>query len=173
MIKKYTDGKNIIEAIQLYNCMTSIDECTKFVGRDKCVLRDGEFLIKQGDYYISVFPLNFIAKDKKGNISAYSPDKFKSIYKELNNDLNNDSYTEIINELHDTYKKKNHDYGDSFAILYKRFGLKSVVIRLWDKLLRLETLTKSEAQVNESIRDTVMDMANYCIMTVMELDKLK
>lgn len=169
MVKRYTDGKNIVEVVQLNNNMPSIDECTKFVGVDNCILQDGQFIIKQGSYYISVFPLNFIVKDKEGNIAVYSPDKFKSMYKELNNDL----YTEIINELHNTYKKKNHDYGNSFSVLYSKFGLKSVVIRLWDKLLRIETLLTSEAQVDESIRDTLMDMANYCIMTVMELDQPK
>jgi hypothetical protein len=37
---------------------------------------------------------------------------------------------------------------------------------------RLKQLIKQEAQVkDESIRDTVLDLANYAIMTVMELDK--
>ena len=81
-------------------------------------------------------------------------------------------YETVVNELKDVYKKKNHDYGDSFAILYKKFGLQSVVIRLWDKLLRLETLTKEDAEVkNESIQDTLKDMANYCIMTLAEMKK--
>ena len=29
------------------------------------------------------------------------------------------------------------------------------------------------AKVNESLRDTLLDLANYCVLTVMELDKAK
>lgn len=82
------------------------------------------------------------------------------------------AYEQVLDELKDIYKRKNHDYGDSFSILYKKFGLQSVIIRLWDKLLRLETLAKEEAQVkDESIRDTLMDLVNYGIMTLAEMKK--
>lgn len=80
-------------------------------------------------------------------------------------------YEEIVKELYDIYKRKNHDYGNSFSILYQKFGLQSVVIRLWDKLLRLETLLNSKAQVDESIEDTLKDLANYAIMALIELKK--
>lgn len=81
-------------------------------------------------------------------------------------------YEQVLEELKDIYKRKNHDYGDSFAILFKKFGLQSVIIRLWDKLLRLETLTKEDAQVkDESIQDTLKDLANYCIMALAEMKK--
>ena len=43
------------------------------------------------------------------------------------------------------------------------------VIRLEDKLSRLKTLIKSENKVDESIEDTLMDLANYAIMTLIEL----
>lgn len=85
-----------------------------------------------------------------------------------------EEYRQVISELEETYRAKNHDYGDSFAVLLKRFGLQSTVIRLWDKLMRLETLCKKEQKVkNESIEDTLKDMANYAIMTVAEMRKTK
>lgn len=45
-------------------------------------------------------------------------------------------------------------------------------IRLGDKLNRFKTLTKDGGQQvqEESIRDTLIDLANYAIMTVMEID---
>jgi len=44
-------------------------------------------------------------------------------------------------------------------------------IRLRDKMNRLDRLQNSDSLVkSESIRDTLIDMANYAIMTVMELD---
>jgi hypothetical protein len=81
-------------------------------------------------------------------------------------------HKQILDEMHDTYKRKNADYGNSFEEQYKEYGLLSCNIRLDDKMRRLKQLSKNEAQVkDESVRDTLMDLANYAIMTVMELDK--
>lgn len=80
----------------------------------------------------------------------------------------------ICEELTNLYRKKNHDYGDSFHKSYEEFGLTMAAIRLDDKLNRFKTLIKSESKVkDESIRDTLIDLANYAIMTVMELDRAK
>jgi hypothetical protein len=77
----------------------------------------------------------------------------------------------VIEEIHETFKIKNADYGNSFGEQYSEYGLLSAVIRLDDKMRRLKQLMKQDAQVkDESIRDTILDMANYGIMTVMELD---
>jgi hypothetical protein len=87
---------------------------------------------------------------------------------------NADRHREILNSIHESYKRKNHDYGDSFHKSFEKFGLIAPVVRMSDKMGRLETLCQKEAQVKEeSIRDTLMDLANYCIMTVMELDAQK
>lgn len=81
-----------------------------------------------------------------------------------------DDHLRLLFKIHDTYRKKNHDYGDSFSDLFKKFGLVSPVIKLYDKMSRLESLCNKEALVNdESIEDTLLDMANYAIMTVLEL----
>ena len=79
----------------------------------------------------------------------------------------------ICDSLNDLYKKKNQDYGDSFSKSYKEYGLTMSCIRLEDKLNRLKSLNKNEnAQVkDESIQDTLMDLANYSIMTLIELTK--
>ncbi len=78
---------------------------------------------------------------------------------------------QICKELTETYRKKNHDYGDSFHKSYKEWGLTMAAIRLEDKLNRFKNLARNGAEVtDESLRDTLMDMANYAIMTVMEID---
>lgn len=80
-------------------------------------------------------------------------------------------HEKLCAELTDTYRKKNHDYGDSFHKSYVEDGLLMAKIRIGDKYNRFKSLVKSDQQVkDESIRDTLMDMANYCIMTVMELE---
>lgn len=75
----------------------------------------------------------------------------------------------ICLELAATYKAKNSDYGDSFAKVRKEYP-EAIVIRLMDKLERLKTLLNgNEQKVNdESIEDTLKDLANYCIMECVE-----
>ena len=77
----------------------------------------------------------------------------------------------ICQKLNQVYKAKNHDYGDSFGNTYKKLGIISAVTRLSDKMNRLMSLAVShDTQVkDEKIEDTLLDMANYAIMTLIEL----
>lgn len=89
--------------------------------------------------------------------------------------MDNVSYHErLCKELNDLYAKKNRDYGNSFHDTYLEEGLAMSRIRLSDKLARFKKLSHKcdyEGDVeNESIRDTLIDLANYALMTVMELD---
>lgn len=79
---------------------------------------------------------------------------------------------EICREINELYAKKNHDYGDSFGQTFKEEGFAMSRIRLSDKLNRFKTLSRGAKQeVNdESIRDTLIDLANYAIMTVLEME---
>ena len=76
----------------------------------------------------------------------------------------------ICAELTALYERKNHDYGDSFGKSYAEYGMAMPCIRLEDKLNRLKSLTRKIQQVqDESVEDTLMDLANYAIMTVVEM----
>ena len=79
----------------------------------------------------------------------------------------------ICCELNELYEKKNRDYGDSFHKTYLEEGMAMARIRLTDKLERFKKLTREGGQEvkDESIRDTLIDLANYAIMTVMEMDR--
>lgn len=81
----------------------------------------------------------------------------------------------LLRQIHDTYIKKNHDYGDSFSKSFKKYGLVAAMVRMEDKWNRLDNLAMGAEQKvsDESIRDTLLDLAGYCIMTTMELDKQK
>lgn len=80
------------------------------------------------------------------------------------------TFKQIANGLTELYERKNADYGNSFSKSFEEFGLTSPVIRLSDKVERLKTLSKQEAKVkDESIQDTVMDIAVYAMLTLMEL----
>lgn len=81
-----------------------------------------------------------------------------------------DKHMGICKELNELYARKNADYGDSFGKSFKEYGLTMACIRLEDKLNRIKALSKHEAQVSdESIIDTLQDLANYAIMTLVEL----
>ena len=82
-----------------------------------------------------------------------------------------DIHKKICRDLNELYARKNADYGDSFGKSFGEYGLTMSCIRLEDKLNRIKALSKHEAQVSdESIIDTLMDLANYSIMTLVELD---
>jgi len=83
----------------------------------------------------------------------------------------------ICDELNELYARKNHDYGDSFHQTFMEEGLAMTRIRLGDKFSRFKTLSKLSANdgdqqkvTDESIRDTLMDLANYAIMTILEME---
>lgn len=80
----------------------------------------------------------------------------------------------ILDEMHSIFLRKNSDYGNSFSEQFDEYGLLSALIRLDDKMRRLKQLSKQEAQVkDESILDTLIDLSNYSVMTIMELRKNK
>lgn len=84
-----------------------------------------------------------------------------------------DRHIEICRELNDTYRKKNEAYGDSFGKTYHELGIISAVTRMSDKMNRITSLaTGAKNEVaDESLKDTLKDLANYCIMTVIEMEK--
>lgn len=80
-------------------------------------------------------------------------------------------HKEIAEELNAIYISKNHDYGDSFGETFKKLGIISAVTRIADKTNRLVNLSVNERQVeDESIEDTLRDLANYAILTLIELE---
>lgn len=84
-------------------------------------------------------------------------------------------HREVCEEINDLYARKNHDYGDSFHQTFVEEGMAMARIRLGDKFNRFQTLSRGgEQKVNdESIRDTLIDLANYAIMTVVEMEAAK
>ena len=80
----------------------------------------------------------------------------------------------ILKELQKTLVAKNHDYGDAFHDSVKEFGNVVMLIRLNDKLNRLKTLLNNEKKVSdESISDTLLDLAGYAILAINELTSSK
>ena len=86
-------------------------------------------------------------------------------------------HLEIVAALNQLYASKNADYGDSFGETYQKLGIISALTRISDKynrLISLSTKPEEERKVkDESIQDTLLDLSNYCIMTVIEMEAEK
>lgn len=70
---------------------------------------------------------------------------------------------------YDTFCRKNHDYGNSFEESLDQFGIVASIVRMSDKMKRLESLTdesKTQQVGSESLLDTLEDLSNYAAMTV-------
>lgn len=93
--------------------------------------------------------------------------------KERDSEVLVEAHKEIAKELNKMYEKKNKDYGNSFEKGLDTFGIIPAVARITEKNDRLvELVTSGEQHVkDESIEDSLLDMANYAIMTVMWLRK--
>ena len=80
----------------------------------------------------------------------------------------------ICEELNQIYEIKNERYNDAFSKSFDEYGLTMSCIRLEDKLHRLKALSKNKEldnQKDESMKDTLKDLANYAIMALIELNK--
>lgn len=85
-------------------------------------------------------------------------------------------HAELLATLYETYLQKNTAYGSSFSDTYKDLGIMSAMTRISDKFSRAKTLAKDRVTKevcigDEPITDTLLDLANYCLMTVMEIEK--
>lgn len=84
-------------------------------------------------------------------------------------------HNDILTSIHKMYINKNHDYGDSVHDTYEKYGLVSFLVRMEDKLNRVRNLSKDDVKItdvkvqDEKIEDTLLDLANYAILAVMEL----
>ena len=86
---------------------------------------------------------------------------------------NVDKFKKITANMVVIFEEKNKNYGNSFDKTLDEDGLLVAKIRLSDKLNRFSSLIKldSSGTIDENICDTLLDLANYAIMTVMWMDK--
>ena len=81
------------------------------------------------------------------------------------------SFNDVLFTLEDTLIKKNSDYGSSFDKSVNKFGWIYVAIELDKKKNRLHSLLKNKEKPNyESIEDTLLDIAGYCVLSLIYLE---
>lgn len=84
-----------------------------------------------------------------------------------------DMFDAIVKRMADTYRAKNADYGDSFGQSVKEFGYTAALVRMSDKFNRLKNLMRNDAEMrvkDESIKDTILDLACYSVMLAIEVE---
>lgn len=102
--------------------------------------------------------------------SKHSPDSLDVFVKSQTGDSK--AFRDITNKMCNTFEVKNHDYGDSFHKLFEECGMTYAYGHMAEKLERINSLRKNEAKVKgESMKDSLYDLANYAILTIMELEK--
>ena len=79
----------------------------------------------------------------------------------------------IVGEMADLHEKKSSDYGDSFGISVRKYGMIAALTRISDKFNRIENLIlhPDKEVKNESLKDSLIDMACYAVLTLIELQK--
>lgn len=80
-------------------------------------------------------------------------------------------HLDILRVLHEIWVEKNERYGDSFSEVYRELGDISALTQVLHKVNRLKTLTVDDGELGdngESLDDTLLDLANYCVMWLME-----
>ena len=88
--------------------------------------------------------------------------------------MTNPKYVEHFEQMldiHEIYYTKNQDYGDAFTESIDEFGPMAALVRMTDKMSRLKNLLNTDDGyiLDESVDDTLIDLANYAIMTALHL----
>ena len=120
-----------------------------------------------------------MARNRRGKIDVPMKDrKLTDCVDDSLIDENVVSFRAIQDKLVNIYAKKNHDYGDSFNEGCNELGVGYAFSRIFDKTKRFQTLAKGIMNNNlsievqdETIEDTIMDLANYCMMYLAWKDK--
>lgn len=82
-------------------------------------------------------------------------------------------FNSLTEQMNDVFSKKRRDYGQTTSETFAKFGPISMLVRMHDKMGRLDNLLGKGQQnfVSESIEDTLLDLANYALITILELRK--
>lgn len=107
---------------------------------------------------------------------------YTAAFTEINENVK--QFNELAQSMCELYEKKNADYGDSFNISLDKYGIIAALTRMSDKFNRVENLILnkddngnivfSDIKVkDEKLEDTLIDLANYAMMTVLWMKNMR
>ena len=81
--------------------------------------------------------------------------------------VNESDIRSVLTEMAAVFAIKNEKYGNSFEVSLDKYGIIAALTRMSDKFNRAENLilNNDEGTDDESLMDTLLDLANYCVMT--------
>lgn len=96
---------------------------------------------------------------------------YAAAFAEVNDNVK--QFNELAQTMCELYEKKNADYGDSFNISLDKYGIIAALTRISDKFNRIENLilNQNKKVEDEKVEDTLIDLANYAMMTVLWIKK--
>lgn len=113
------------------------------------------------------------AIDCKDTNFDYMLEEEVSLYKqvaELAFSLIRGNTDEVKKELILTYRRKNADYGDAFSMVVDKLGQAGYQTFILTKFLRIQSISEVLESYYEGLDDSLKDLVNYCVMTLMYLD---
>lgn len=169
-IEEYSEStKKLADTITAEEYSKRIDEFNKKYGMN------AERAARAFNFYDTKPQDITITKENDLGTTRVTIDQSKTFVfpKDIEADITGPSiFQDITHEMYKLYIAKNTDYGSSVNDTYNKYGMVSYLVRMEDKLNRARTLVqKGEQNVSdEKLRDTLVDLANYAILAVMELD---
>lgn len=87
----------------------------------------------------------------------------------------NKEFQLITAKMLELYSTKNEMYGDSYNKTVQDYGLVAGLGQLAHKFRRIESIIMNPSRdvKYESLEDTILDLANYLIITKLSLDEIK
>jgi hypothetical protein len=164
MVDHYAADKDIAEKIkeharreaEKYDKVLRCPACGSVMVEEK---RDNELFCHSCRHSFGLLPV--VADDMMDRLERKIPEI---------PDKNVMRHSGICDELNELYARKNHDYGDSFHKTWLEEGAAAARLRIGDKFNRYKELSRGSDRLvgDETIEDTLIDMANYSIMALME-----
>lgn len=123
---------------------------------------------------------DFLTLDK--NYKVLKEDKISYLILDDDNELvhygkkrfalpNENNIIVLANEIAELVEKKDKDYNHAFSKTLKEYGNVAYFLRVDDKLNRLKNLllNNNNAEVNESVEDTLKDIIGYTLLMLKEI----
>ena len=156
--------------LQCYKCPYT----NKFDGRN-CDCREGLIEYLEQNIEVNESDLKTVEIKEKANTKETLQETLDEVKETLQKTLDKvkepvenefmEEYKKIVTETMELCVKKNKDYGSSVQDTFEKFGDISYLVRITDKYNRICSLLNREGEVkDESIDDTIRDMANYSFL---------
>ena len=87
------------------------------------------------------------------------------------NEVSESIIVNIAKEIGQLVEKKDKDYNSAFSKTLKEYGNVAYFLRIDDKLNRLKNLmlNNNNAEINESVEDTLKDIIGYTLLMLKEI----